>query len=374
MACGGTLGKAACGAHFVLADQPQELGAALGLGIELVGNGGADQAIEQAVVGFVAGFETARQVVEFRDRRTRAARGFQRVFQAGFHGRRDRAEVVLEQIADFEISQRGGLRCRQLRLPDAGIDAVGAGHHVECERQVGRVAGQRAGHAQIRFAARTRRAGNMAAHGNHAVGRLVPVHAAPARRGTNGAGQVRAQFQRRKTGGQAGRCATGRATRGALGVPRIVGRAVDRVEGLYVLGQAWRVGLAEDHRARGAQAGHGHGIVTAAIVLELGFADDGGQAGDFVSVLDGHRHAVQRAPVLTGRDRGIGLVGALAGGFDIHGHDGVDWFTERFDTGQIVVERGTAGDVAARDGAGQFTGAELMDIGHRIVVLVVLEL
>jgi len=65
---------------------------------------------------------------------------------------------------------------------------------------------------------------------------------------------------------------------------------------------------------------------------------------------------VQRAPVLTRRDRFVGGVGARPRGVDIQGHDGVDRLADCLDTGQEMIEGRTTGYFAAGDGGGQFGG------------------
>ncbi len=156
----------------------------------------------------------------------------------------------------------------------------------------------------------------------------MPAHAAPVRREADRAADVAAQLQRGHTGRDGGRGATRGPAGGARGVPRVVGRAEDRVVGLPVPRQGRGVGLAEDHRTRTAQPPHRLRVVFRHVVPGRQPAR-GSHACGLVGVLDGHRHAVQRADIVTASQRRVGGVRGDARTVRVEGDDGVQWAVER---------------------------------------------
>jgi hypothetical protein len=89
-------------------------------------------------------------------------------------------------------------------------------------------------------------------------------------------------------------------------------------------------------------------------------AGGGGPAGDFVGLLDGHRHAVQRAPVLAPGQGPVRLAGALAGLLEAAHHHRVQGAVEALDTVYEVFQGGLGGDFPVLDTPGQCRGADQM--------------
>ena len=80
----------------------------------------------------------------------------------------------------------------------------------------------------------------------------------------------------------------------ALEVPRVVRLAEHIVECLVVAGVDRGVGLADDDRAGGAEAGHGDGIVFGYVIAQLGRARGGDETLGLPDVLHRHDQTVQR--------------------------------------------------------------------------------
>ena len=179
-------------------------------------------------------------------------------------------------------------------------------HHVDVDRR-GLLPGQRLAGAR-----------------HDAPGRLVAVDAAEVRRVADRRADVAARLER----GQPGRQRRGRAARGSAGrarhVPRVVGRAVDRVEALPVAEVERHVRLAEQHGA-GAEQPVDDDRVLGRDVLGVGrHAPGGGQARHVVGLLDRHRHAVQRPPRLTLGQRAVGRTGARPRAVEVADDDRVE--------------------------------------------------
>jgi hypothetical protein len=104
--------------------------------------------------------------------------------------------------------------------------------------------------------------------GYRAQGRLQPDEAAARRRAAHRSGAVGAECQRAQPGGDR-RCATAaRAARRALEVPRIARDAEGGSVGQALHAEFRRRRLADDDRARRAQALHQHVVGLGDIVLE----------------------------------------------------------------------------------------------------------
>ena len=89
------------------------------------------------------------------------------------------------------------------------------------------------------------------------------------------------------------------------------------------------------------------------------FHTGGGRpAGDFVGFLDGHRHAVQRAPVLAPAQRLVRLAGAFAGLLETTHHHRVQGTVEALDTVNEVLQGSLGGDLSILDASGQSRSAD----------------
>ena len=87
-------------------------------------------------------------------------------------------------------------------------------------------------------------------------------------------------------------------------------------------------------------------------------AGGGGPAGDFVGLLDGHRHAVQRAPVLAPGQGAVRLAGALTGLLEAAHHHRVQGAVEALDTVYEMLQGGLGGDLPVLDAPGQSRSAD----------------
>ena len=184
------------------------------------------------------------------------------------------------------------------------------------------------------------------------------------RRIADRATDIAAGLERRHAGRERRRRAAGRAAGRALQVPRIVGRAVDLVVALEVLQVRGHVRLAEDHRAGVEQTVDHDGVRRSDIVPELGQAPGRGPAGDVVGVLDRHRQAVQRTPILAAPKRLVGRARARPRPLDVEMDDGVEGAVEPLDARQIVLQQLQATDLAPLDPLCQPVGGREGDVVH----------
>ncbi len=197
-------------------------------------------------------------------------------------------------------AQLGMARWWQRQRVGKGLCIVRAGHDVKRERQVGGASGHRPDHRAVDVMAhrQDRHAGwREAARGNQSERRLVRENAATMCRDSQRAAEIRPQFERDESGCQH-RCRSARrAAWRAAQVPRIVGGAVDRVEGLPVGELGTDVGLADDDGARVLEAADHDGVLSNVDLVRTRDAPCGGQSGDVEGLLDRHRKAEQGAPV-----------------------------------------------------------------------------
>src|SRR5207249_9104635 len=84
--------------------------------------------------------------------------------------------------------------------------------------------------------------------------RLVTVYATEMGGDADGAGEIAAERETAKAGGQRRGAASGGSSRGSRSVPRVVAGPVDRVVALPVTEHDWHVRLADDDSARRLQA------------------------------------------------------------------------------------------------------------------------
>lgn len=128
-----------------------------------------------------------------------------------------------------------------------------------------------------------------------------------------------------------------------IGVVRVARGAVMRVEARHVDADLVHVGLADQQRARRAQAGHNGGILFGGSLAQEGRADRGGIGRLVQLILDRHGHTVEEAEriaflealgrlarhaqdllAVDGDDGAQGRVGGVAGG------DGIQHFFRHF--------------------------------------------
>ena len=193
----------------------------------------------------------------------------------------------------------------------------------------------------------------------------MTVDAAEVRRIADGRADVAAGFQRGEPGRQRG----GRAARGAARrprqVPRVVGRAVDGVEALPVGEVERHVRLAEEHDAGPEQAVDGQRVPGRDVVVEGRHAPRRGQAGDVVRLLDGHGHAVQRAPHLAAGQRAVGGARPRARALEIPDDDRVQRAIVALDARQVEVEQLETAELLAADVGGEPPGRAERNVEHR---------
>ena len=97
---------------------------------------------------------------------------------------------------------------------------------------------------------------------------------------------IGAQCTRSQASGHGGGRATTRATRHAIGIPRVTGQLIGAIFGRRSHGEFVTIELAEQHRTLGLEAGNGSGVVGRAVVFEDFGATGGGQAGRRQDVFD----------------------------------------------------------------------------------------
>src|SRR5262249_28667926 len=88
---------------------------------------------------------------------------------------------------------------------------------------------------------------------------------------------------------------TRRAARRPGYVPGIVGRTVDRIVALPIGEHQRHISLAKQNGASFLQTLRSEGARLGHVVGKLGIAPGRRRAGDVIALLDGHRHAVERA-------------------------------------------------------------------------------
>ena len=140
------------------------------------------------------------------------------------------------------------------------------------------------------------------------VGRR-PSDAAPGRRVAQRAAEVAAVGERHHPAGQRDGGPAARAAGRARRVPGVAGRAEDAVERVRAGAPLGRVGLADEDRARLAQALDLQRVGVRHVLAERGRAVRRAHAGGVLQILVRDRQAVQRRQVLAARTPPVGLVG-----------------------------------------------------------------
>ena len=189
--------------------------------------------------------------------------------------------------------------------------------------------------------------------GHHAERGAQPEDAAVAGRHPNGPAEVAAEVQPGKAGRDGGCGAAGGAAGRTGGVPGVVRRAEDRVEGLRLAGIRRGVGLADDDCTCGPQPGDRDGVPDRDVLGELGHAARGADAGGLEGVLDGDRQPVQRPERLAASGGLVGGRGLVARPLLVEGDDGVDPVVELGDSSQVELEQLPSTDLAAAQGGRQ---------------------
>ncbi|HZJ67853.1 MAG TPA: hypothetical protein VFD36_30325, partial [Kofleriaceae bacterium] len=83
----------------------------------------------------------------------------------------------------------------------------------------------------------------------------------------------------------------------------------------------------------------------------------GAHASGLERVLDGHRHAVQRAEVLAASERAVGLGGARPGAAGVDGADGIQRRVVLRDPREVKLDELSGREVARADTPGELGGA-----------------
>ncbi len=223
-------------------------------------------------------------------------------------------------------------RRRQGQPVGVGIDLlVGARHDVESQREIGGAARHRTDDGEVVLERQRRHIGRrLAAPGYQDEARLVGVDAAVVRGHAQRAADIGAELERHVARGERRRRSSRRAARRPSQVPGVVGPPVDVVVALPIGERERNVGLAEDDGAGGLQARNRESILLGPEVLGCRKAPRGGQAGDVIGFLDGHRHAQQRT-ALALRQRRVGRLGSSPRPVEVPHHDRVDRLVARLD-------------------------------------------
>jgi hypothetical protein len=161
--------------------------------------------------------------------------------------------------------------------------------HRQHERGVGHGPGHRSRH-------REGVPGQLPRIDGHQSGRGAESHDAAEGRGrAQRSAQIRAVGERAHPAREGHRRTAARAATGEGEVPGIPRHPEDRVEGVPTRSELRRVRLADDDGARGLQPGHGQRILGGNVALVDLRAPRGADPLGGREVLDGHRHAVERA-------------------------------------------------------------------------------
>src|SRR4029453_6680079 len=97
-------------------------------------------------------------------------------------------------------------------------------------------------------------------------------------------------------------------------------------------------------------------VVRGDVVLEERYAPRRREAGDVVRLLDGHRHAVQRADGLSSGETGVCRAGGGARAIEVAHHDGVDLTPEAFDALDVALGQLERADLTGADQARELAG------------------
>ncbi len=143
--------------------------------------------------------------------------------------------------------------------------------------------------------------------------------------------------------------AAARSTGGMCEAPRVARRAGHRRIGEQLVGELRRGGLADDHRARGLESRHGHGVRIRDVVRHGARAPHGAEARSVDDVLHRHRHAGERPDRFARGDAAIDVARRLARRVVRDGGVGVECRLGRVDAGQALLDRLGRRDLALAD-------------------------
>ena len=123
--------------------------------------------------------------------------------------------------------------------------------------------------------------------------------------------QIRAQLERHESGSQRRGSSAGGAARRAREIPRIARSPINGIDALPIAEISRDIGLADDDCPARFEAGYGDGIMQRPRRVDARYTPGRRQPRDIERLLDGHRHAEQRAPISPGQC-GIGGNGGRA--------------------------------------------------------------
>ena len=202
-------------------------------------------------------------------------------------------------------------------------------------------------------------------HARHQAGRRSETrHAAERRRRAQAAAVVGAGGERHLPQSQRRGRAAGGAGAGLGRVERVAGRAVHPVDGVGAGAELGRVGLAQDHAARLADAGHHELVLGRHVVLEQERAEGGPEPRRRLQILHADRQPGEQAHLFTAADGLLDLHRTLARSVRIHSHHGVDCAVGRLDAGKAAFQKLHGRQPALADSAARIEGGEIARLGH----------
>jgi hypothetical protein len=188
------------------------------------------------------------------------------------------------------------------------------------------------------------------------------------RRLANTAAGIRTQLQSRAAAGDDRRRSAAAAAGTALGIERIIAAPVDQVIGFTAEGEFRSVGLAEQHRARSAQARDDRRITVGYEVTTAQRPPGGYDTPGIERILDRDRQTVQRTAEVSRGRFAVERIGLGAGAFGSQLHHRVDPRIDRLDTRQAGFHRVTGTEFAGTDRRGDATGGPVDKIGHGPII------
>jgi len=174
------------------------------------------------------------------------------------------------------------------------------------------------------------------------------------RRDPNAAAGVGAKAERRPARSDDCGLAAAAAARRACKIIGMVGASVDQIVAFNRSGQFRHVGLAKENGASGAQPRHRGGIgLGNEIGAALGAAG-ADHAGGLQRILDGHRHAMQRALDVTTRQRGVGFVCLFSRRVGGQLDDGIEFWIDLGNLRKMRFDDGLGAKFPGPDRVGEF--------------------
>ena len=272
--------------------------------------------------------------------------------------RRGPVAVVFED-ADPQALDRDTLRIGPRDRRDARVELLEArrGEHAHRELEVGDRARHRTGVEDDRLHAREEQLGRRVEVRQAPGGRPEALDPAEVRRRPDAAADVGGEPERRATGRDDRALAAAAAAARALEVPGVVRPAEERVVALLVEEQLGHVRLAEDDRARVAQAAHERPFRCRQRVAPARQPECRRQALDVELLFDGDRHAGERPEQVTAGPRAVHGGRLRARVVETAGDDGVQPPVHRLDAVDVRIDHLTRRDGSLSDPAGKLAGA-----------------